>query len=221
MTAAPGFASKRLVVFGASGHGAVVADAASLAGFDVLGFADDDPAKAGLGLLDWSVVAIGVDAVARLCREARASVVVSIGSNRARQVVLERLVDKGLSLATIVHPTATISRFATLGAGTVVFAGVIVNAGARIGSNVILNTAASIDHDNVIGDHAHVSPGARLGGTVCVGTGTHVGIGAAVRNNLRIGAWTLVGAGSVVVKDIPDHVVAFGNPARVVRENRP
>ena len=32
--------------------------------------------------------------------------------------------------------------------------------------------------------------------------------------------WIVVGAGSVVTKDIPDNVIAYGNPCRVVRENK-
>ena len=49
---------------------------------------------------------------------------------------------------------------------------------------------------------------------------TFSGLGSTVRNNINIGEWSLVGAGSVVVKDIPDKVVAFGNPARVVRHKK-
>jgi sugar O-acyltransferase (sialic acid O-acetyltransferase NeuD family) len=210
---------KKLLVMGASGHGKVVADAALAACFDVIAFADDDPAKRGDRLLGIEVRAIGLEEAIGLCRETEAVPVVAIGSNAARMRVFLSLRGAGLQPATIVHPAATVASSASLGAGTVVFAGVVVNPDTTVGENVILNTGATIDHDNHIGFHAHISPGAHLGGTVTVGEGTHVGIGSTIKNNVAVGAWSVIGAGSTVVRDIPDGVVAYGVPARVVRPN--
>jgi sugar O-acyltransferase (sialic acid O-acetyltransferase NeuD family) len=212
---------KKLLVMGASGHGKVVADAALAASFDVIAFADEDPAKRGLRLLGIEVRAIGLEETIRLCRESEAEPVVAIGSNAARRRVFLALRDSGLEPATIVHPAATVAPSASLGAGTVVFAGVVVNPDTTVGENVILNTGATIDHDNHIGSHAHISPGAHLGGTVTVGEGTHVGIGSTIKNNVAVGAWSVIGAGSAVVRDVPDGVVAYGVPARVTRPNQP
>jgi maltose O-acetyltransferase len=36
---------------------------------------------------------------------------------------------------------------------------------------------------------------------------------------IKIGKKTIIGAGSVVTRDIPDNVVAYGNPAKVIRDN--
>lgn len=44
-----------------------------------------------------------------------------------------------------------------------------------------------------------------------------IGSGVTILPGLTIGEGSLVGAGSVVVKDVPDHAVVVGNPARVVR----
>ena len=63
----------------------------------------------------------------------------------------------------------------------------------------------------------HVGPGAVLCGKVEIGEGTFVGAGSTVIPGKKIGKWSVIGAGSVVVGDIPDRVVAMGNPARVVR----
>ena len=41
-----------------------------------------------------------------------------------------------------------------------------------------------------------------------------------VIQGIHIGSNTTVGAGSVVVKDVTDNVVAYGNPCKVVRENK-
>ena len=209
---------ERLLIYGASGHGKVVADAARLSGWEVAGFADDDEAKRGTRLLGYPVDAIGRDEAVRLAHASGARFAVAIGDNAIRRLIYEALVAAGLPAAIVRHPSAVIAATARLGPGTVAFAGVVVNPDTVVGANTILNTACSLDHDNTIGDHVHLSPGARLGGGVRVGAGVHVGLGACLRNNVTIGAWTVIGMGAVVVKDIPPGVTAFGVPARVQEE---
>ena len=46
------------------------------------------------------------------------------------------------------------------------------------------------------------------------------GGGAIIMPGVTIGNNVVIGAGSVVTKDIPDHVIAYGNPCRVIRENK-
>jgi serine acetyltransferase len=40
-----------------------------------------------------------------------------------------------------------------------------------------------------------------------------------IRESINIGSNVMVGAGSLVLKDIPDNVVAYGSPAKIVRAN--
>lgn len=210
----------RLYVYGASGHGRVVAEMAARAGFKVLGFVDDDEGKSGESLAGLPVCCWSIDELTRRAREEDAGVIVGIGDNWIRKLIFERILRGGIRLATVIAPSAVVFDSVKVGAGSFVAAGSVITTDTRIGRNVIVNTAASIDHDCVIGDHAHISPGAHLGGTVAVGEGTHVGIGCAVRNNLTIGSWALLGAGAAVVADIESGVVAYGVPARPVRPTR-
>ncbi len=210
-------AERRLFVYGAGGHAKVVADAAVSMGYRVLGFLDADPSKAGLRVLGLPVLLADVAEAIVACRDQGSEVVVAVGANATRKRIFETLRTAAVPIATILHARAIVASSAVVGEGTVVFAGVVVNPETHVGCNVILNTSSSVDHDNRIGHHAHLSPGVRTGGTVTVGEGTHVGIGASIRNNIEIGAWSVVGAGSVVVKDLPDAVVAYGVPARIVR----
>ena len=80
-----------------------------------------------------------------------------------------------------------------------------------------MNTRASLDHHGVMGAYASLAPGVATGGNVSIGEGSAVSIGATVLHGRSIGAWSVVGAGATVIKDVPDHVVAYGTPARVVR----
>jgi maltose O-acetyltransferase len=52
---------------------------------------------------------------------------------------------------------------------------------------------------------------------ITIGDNVWLGGGAIVLPGVSIGSNSVVGAGAVVTKDVPDHVVAVGNPARVVR----
>lgn len=146
-----------------------------------------------------------------------AHAVVAIGDNDARRRCADLLRRRHFQLIQVRHPGAIVARSAVLGDGTVVMPGAVVGSGARLGCDVIVNTGASVDHDCVLEDGVHICPGAHLAGSVRVGERTQVGIGASVVPGVRIGARCTVGAGAAVVRDLPDGVVAFGVPARVVR----
>ncbi len=202
---------ERVVVYGASGHGKVVADIVTARGDVLLGFVDDDETMASRVVGGVPVLGSGEWAVAH--RET-VRVALGIGANRARRRVGERLLASGVTLHSAIHPRATVAGSARVGDGTVIMAGAVVNADAILGSGVIVNSNATIEHDNVIGDWAHVSPGAALGGNVVLGEESHVGLGAVVLPGVRVGRFCTVGAAAAVARDVADGVVTMGVPAR-------
>lgn len=205
---------KRLAILGASGHGKVVADTAECCGWEKVDFFDDDWPRLQVNG-HWRVSGDCNALISRLSEFD--GVLVAIGSNDIRHTKLIALRNAGAPLATLIHPSATISRYAVIGEGTVVFAGVVVNAYARIGLGVILNTGCCIEHDCVLGHAVHISPGARLAGGVQMGDFSWVGIGACVRQLICIGSNVTVGAGAVVVADIANGTTVVGVPAKTMR----
>lgn len=201
--------TRALAILGAGGHGRVVADCAEALGWARIDFFDDG---GGAASGPWPVVGRIADFDGRVADYD--AVIVGIGDNRTRLRLHRDLAGRGATLATLVHPSATISRHAGIGAGTVIFAGAVVNVGAVVGEACILNTGAGVDHDCRLADGVHVSPGAHLGGGVSVGECGWIGIGAAVRHVVSIGRDVQVGAGAAVVSDVADDLVVVGVPAR-------
>jgi sugar O-acyltransferase (sialic acid O-acetyltransferase NeuD family) len=214
---------KRIVVIGCSGHAKVILDiieqekryeigglldtykvsGTELRGYQVLGTEEDLPALFSAGVIDGGIVAIG--------------------DNWMRRMLVARIMELVPDFAFIstVHPSAQVAGDVIIGRGSVVMPGVVINSGSRVGDFCIVNTKASLDHDCVMGEFSSLGPGAVTGGGVRIGAFSVIAIGATVVQDIRIGEHTVVGAGATVIKDLPDRVVAYGTPARVIRERKP
>ena len=203
-----------IVIIGAGGHSKVVADAAIRTGFTVVGFLDDHATTAPLPGYD--VIGTVPDLVHSPHLHNDMLAIVAIGDNRTRMQVIEMLELARVRYATVIDPSAVVSRYASIAEGTVILQGAIVNAGTVVGQHAILNTGCTIDHDCKIGSYAHISPGVNLAGGVTVGEGTHLGIGSCVTPGCSVGDWSVVGAGAAVVKNIRANCIAVGVPAKPV-----
>jgi sugar O-acyltransferase (sialic acid O-acetyltransferase NeuD family) len=206
----------KIFVFGASGHAKVVIDIIERQGlYSIVFLVDDDHALKGKEFYGYHV--IGGKKELLEARDQVCGGIVAIGSNRARITVAQWLIDNRFDRISAIHPFAQLGRGATVDAGTVIMAGAVINSDSRIGRNVIVNTRASIDHDCTVGDGVHIAPGATLCGTVNIGHGTFVCAGATIIPNLTIGHDVIVGAGSTVIRDVPDHALVAGTPARFIK----
>jgi len=125
----------------------------------------------------------------------------------------------GVSFATLRHPSARVSGRARLGEGCIVSSFVNVSTQTEVGEHVFINRGALIGHHTRISEYCSIQPGANIAGLVTIGPRTYIGMGAIVRDRITIGAGCVIGAGAVVTKDLPDHVLALGVPARIVEEN--
>jgi acetyltransferase-like isoleucine patch superfamily enzyme len=87
-----------------------------------------------------------------------------------------------------------------------------------LGRFSFINRAASIGHDVYIGEYSRVGPSAAIATFCRIGCRTSVNIGATVIDRIHIGDNSVVGASVLVTRDLPHNVVAFGTPAKIVRD---
>lgn len=209
--------SERIFVYGASGHGKVVLDAARQQGHEILAVFDDDPLLAGTNFMGYPVPG-GREVLPAWCRQQGCTAgIVAIGNNRIRAEVARWLGEVGIRLVAVIHPRATVAPGVLVGAGSVLMAGAVINVDTRLGANCIINTGACIDHDCDLGDTVHVAPGCHLCGNVRIGRGTLIGAGSTVIPGIRIGERAIIGAGSTVIHDVISLMKMAGSPCRELK----
>lgn len=195
---------KSIYIYGASGHGIVVADIAKSCGYEDIVFIDDGEN--------------GYDSFEDIKENNHIPIAFGIGCNKTREKLSEKVQNRGFKVISLIHPSSIIADTVEIEYGTVIMPNVVVNGKTSIGKCVILNTGSIIEHECNIESFVHISPKVALAGNVIVKANTHIGIGSIVIQEKTIGKNSVIGAGSVVVNNIPDNVKAYGNPCKIVEE---
>ncbi len=199
------------IIIGYSGHAYVLLDVLITNGISILGYCEKELKTNNPYNLNY----LGTESDSEVLRILKQHhVFLGIGNNNVRAMVFKNLVNQNVICPSIVHQKAIVSLKSAIGRGTVVMPGAIINSGAKIGDAVICNSASVIEHECIIGNFVHIAPGAVLAGNVTVGENTFVGANTVIKQGITVGASVIIGAGSVVVKDIPDNVTVYGNPAK-------
>ncbi|WP_069637352.1 UDP-N-acetylbacillosamine N-acetyltransferase [Campylobacter pinnipediorum] len=184
--------TKMIYIYGAGGHGLVVADIARAVGYDEIIFLDDNKENKfnpSLKKLD---------------------IIIAIGNNKTRKEIMQKVQNAGFNLISLIHPSSVISPSTKIGNGVVIMPNVVINASAIIQDGVILNSSCVIEHECFIDRYSHISPNASLAGNVKVGELTHIGIGSCIIECVNIGKNCIIGAGSTVLKDVDDNSKVYG-----------
>lgn len=208
-----------VIIWGAAGHAKVLAEALSYHRDRVVALFDNNPAVVSpLAGVPCYTGEAGLEQWLRARPEGQTHFLIAIGGDRGRDRVElhHRLATAGLTPLTVVHPTAFVAGSAVLGEGCHVLAGAMVSVDCVAGMQTIINTRASVDHECQLGMGVHVAPGATLTGCVRVGDFSMLGAGSVVLPRIVIGKHVVVGAGAVVTKNVPNNVVVYGNPARIM-----
>jgi sugar O-acyltransferase (sialic acid O-acetyltransferase NeuD family) len=213
----------RVVIVGCSGHARVVVDILEQENRCRIVGLLDSVKPPGTEVLGYQVIGSDEDLPALVAGQICDGIIVAIGDNWVRSRMSARIKQMlpHIRFVSALHPSAQIAMSSSVGPGTVIMAGVVVNPGCHVGESCILNTGSSLDHDSRMEDFSSLAPHAVTGGGVRIGACSAIAIGAVVSHSIRIGDNTVVGAGATVLRDIPDRVVAYGSPAKIIRSRLP
>ena len=204
-----------MILVGYSGHGYVAAEILKSAGFLLAGYLEKEKKDENPFGLEYLGYEEDDETLSGLKGK---NAFVSIGDNKIRENVCERLFGSDLALINAISPNARIPELAELnGHNIMVGAQAVVNPLATIEKGVILNTGCIVEHECTVQAFAHLAPGAVLGGNVQIGAYSLIGANSVIREGTRVGSESVVGAGSVVLNDIPAGETWAGNPARKLR----
>ena len=207
---------KSIVVLGAGGYAQEVAWViddinARTPTWDLLGYIDPaSPKKKGQTLYGRTILG-GFEAASTL--PPGVWFACGIGQPASRKTESEAAEARGWRPTALVHPSAILARYVSIGDGTIIGAGSIVAPNAQIGRHCAINLHASVGHDSTLGDFCVLSPGVRISGHAQLGAESFVGANASVYVKRRMGRGATLGANSFLVTDLAAGASALGIPA--------
>lgn len=145
--------------------------------------------------------------------------VIAVGEPSLRSFMYHKVKEEGIRLATLVHPGVYIDETTTVGEGTVIAEGVTITANIEIGANTYVQPHAVIGHDIKIGQHTVIGSNCQIGGGDKIGDRVFMGFLSGVTDHISIGSDVIISAGAIVFRELPEGVIAVGNPARIMKRN--
>ena len=205
----------QLIILGAGRQGRNILEVCFDLEIPVAGFLDDTK-QVGHDVNGVRVLG-ELDKWRELASESDYQFIVGIGWNKARSEISAQIESGGGTLATVIHPSCQISRFASIGAGVFINAFSRVMANAKVQRYCLIEGHSSLGADTVVGEGVGAGPGVILTGGAKVGAGTFLGSGSVILGGARVGIESIIGANATVISDIPDRVLAVGSPAIVTK----
>ena len=153
---------KSILIIGYGQYGHLVEELAKDCGYDKIAALDDNAADALDTIENCDKYVGGYD-----------DFIVAVGNPQLREKLTSRLEGK-YHLATLIHPTAVISKNAEIGAGCIIEPYVVVHRATVLGKACIVNAGAVINHDSVVGVFSHVGCNAVVAARAQVPKGTKV-----------------------------------------------
>ena len=213
---------KKLIIIGGMGNGTVAASTvedinAIKKEWEIIGFLNDfekEPINGYpvLGKIDKATVN-------EFLEDDDVYFLYTLISTKMNYKFLHKLTDLQIPIerfATIIHPTAVVSKFAEIGHGVSIQPFVSVGPNVTIGNHIQIYAQVLVGHNSTLNDYSYVANNSCIGAHVHLKEGAYLGTNCSLLENVTIGEWALVGIGAVVLKDVQSYTKVVGNPARVI-----
>lgn len=211
-----------LAIYGCGGLGSEIFELAKLINrFDncwdeIVFVADNEPLKEKYGAR-----VINFEEAVEKNKQETIKFVIAVGEPESRKLLYNKVKSAGVGFDILIHPNSrdNIAGSAHIGEGAIIKGNVYISPNVVIGANTLIQSIAIVGHDSKIGSNCVISAFCEVAGWCNIGDCTYIAIHVPVRDRITIGSDVIVGMGSVVLRDLPDNVVAMGNPARPMRPN--
>lgn len=212
--------NKEIYILGVGHNTIVYADLVEACGYKVAGLYHYNDERIGENIHGIPIV----DSNANLFKKGSLegmNFAISVGDNKIRANLANEIRDRGGNIPTLIHPTAVVSKYATIAKGVVIHANSVVQADATIEQDSVVSYNVSVTHTTHIGQACYLASAAQIGAYINIGNNTLIGQAAViVSGKLKyIGSNSIVGAGSVVISNVEPNAIVAGNPARFIRIN--
>jgi len=214
---------ENIVIFGGGLHANVCIDIFEKEGkYNIIGIIDS---KADIGSKVFGYTVIGrQEDIIGLCKKYKIYCgFIAIGDNYARKFVRDVILSliPNFNFLNAIHPTVSIGRNTKLGVGIAVMSMGVVSSDCVVEDFCILNSGAILGHNSYMSEYSHLSANSIAGAKTEIGKFSAINLGVTIIDRTSIGENTVVGAGAVVLKDLPDNVLAYGNPAVIIKARKP
>jgi sugar O-acyltransferase (sialic acid O-acetyltransferase NeuD family) len=215
---------KKIVIIGAGGFGREVLDIIDACNqveeiYEPLGFIVDPQYSTPGTIINNKPILGGFDWLEKHADEIY--VTCAVGPSHLRYQLIQRATELNCRFINLIHPSAIMTRWVTMGAGVIITAGCIMTNQIQIGNHVHVNLDCTVGHNAILQDFVTLAPGVHVSGNVTLGTGCYVGTGANIIEKLKIGDWSIIGAGSAIIGNILPNTTVVGIPGKVIKEREP
>jgi sugar O-acyltransferase (sialic acid O-acetyltransferase NeuD family) len=212
---------KKVLIWGAGSFGEEILDCLDEINcikptYECVGFLDDDEQK-------WKSKHRGIPVLGSLSISkdfSNIQLISALTNNKnfwEREVLFSNIKKKPSQFETIIHPSAVISKTASIGEGTIILSNVTIGPNTKIGNYVVVLSNSVINHDVRVKSYSIITSGVNISGNTTIGSCCYLGSGSTIRENITIEDCCLIGMGGIILTNVSRNSVMVGNPAKKIR----